>query len=115
MHSVNIEKKYLGIKNSDILLVTWCMTHTGPVRFAEKTSWNTAPADLLWEKNNILIEKISRKVRIIIQANMAIESVEALIWRSSHLSPYNNNCALLSDSRYGCSRMQRNVAHMVET
>jgi len=41
----------------------------GPVHFAEKTSWNTVPADLLWEKNTVLAEKTSWKVRIISEAN----------------------------------------------
>ena len=31
--------------------------YIGPVRFAEKTSWNTVLADLLWEKNIVLAEK----------------------------------------------------------
>ena len=29
----------------------------GPVRFAEKTSQNTVPVDLLWEKNIVPAEK----------------------------------------------------------
>ena len=33
----------------------------GPVRFAEKTSRNTVPADLLWEKNIVPAEKTSQK------------------------------------------------------
>ena len=32
-------------------------TQEGPVRFAEKTSRNTVPADLSWEKNTVLAEK----------------------------------------------------------
>ena len=29
----------------------------GPVRFAEKTSRNIVPANLLWEKNTVLAKK----------------------------------------------------------
>ena len=47
----------------------------GPVRFAEKISWNTIIADLLWEKNTILAKKTSWKVQIIRQANKTIIAV----------------------------------------
>ena len=42
-----------------------CLNYLSPVRFAEKISQNTVPADLLWEKNIVLAEKKSWKVRII--------------------------------------------------
>ena len=45
------------------------MPHIGPVRFVEKTSQNTVPVDLLWEKNTVSAEKISWKVRITTEAN----------------------------------------------
>jgi len=35
-------------------------TDEGSVRFAEKTSRNIVPADLLWEKNTVLTKKTSR-------------------------------------------------------
>ena len=43
----------------------------GPVCFAEKISWNTILADLLWEKNIVPTEKTSRKIRIIRETNLA--------------------------------------------
>ena len=49
----------------------------GPVRFAEKTSRNTIPADLLREKNTISIEKR----RIIKEANMTI--MDRAVWTCS--------------------------------
>jgi len=44
----------------------------GPVRFAEKTSRNTVPANLVWEKNTVPTEKTSWKERIITQANRTL-------------------------------------------
>jgi len=42
------------------------IVHIGSVRFAKKTSQNTVPADLLWEKKNTVpAEKQAKKVRII--------------------------------------------------
>jgi len=35
------------------------VNNIGPVRFAEKTSRNIVPADLLWEKNTVPAEKTS--------------------------------------------------------
>ena len=35
--------------------------HYGPIRFAEKTSRNTIPADLLWEKNAVPTKKYKLK------------------------------------------------------
>ena len=46
----------------------------GLVCFAEKTSRNTVPADLLREKNTVSSKKTSSKVRIIREANSAIIS-----------------------------------------
>ena len=45
--------------------------HLGHVRFAEKTSWNTVPTDLLWGKNIVPAKKISWKIWIIREANRA--------------------------------------------
>ena len=36
--------------------------YLAPVRFAEKTSRNIVPADLLWEKNTVLTEKKQAKI-----------------------------------------------------
>jgi hypothetical protein len=44
-----------------------------PVCFAEKTWLKVLFVDLLWEKNIIPTEKISWKIRIIRQTNMALE------------------------------------------
>ena len=46
----------------------------GLVHFAEKTSLNTIPADLLWEKNTIL----TKKIRIIRETNRTI--IEAVMF-----------------------------------
>ena len=43
----------------------------GPVRFAEKTSRNTVPTNLLWEKNIVPAEKTSWKKWIIRETNRA--------------------------------------------
>ena len=55
------------MKINSRLLFSLC--YFGPVRFAEKTSRNTVPADLLWEKNTVPAEKTSWKRRIIREAN----------------------------------------------
>ena len=39
-------------------------TCNGPVRFAEKTSRNTVPTDLLWEKNTVPAEKQAEKYEL---------------------------------------------------
>ena len=49
--------------------IIWLLTHYGHVRFVEKTSRNTVPVDLLWEKNTVSAEKTSWKRRIIREAN----------------------------------------------
>ena len=52
----------------------------GHVYFAKKTSQNTVPIDLLWEKHAVPVEKISWKVRIIRQTNRATFHFPTKIW-----------------------------------
>ena len=62
-----------------------CSYLLGPVCFAEKTSRNTVPADLLWEKNIISVKKTSWKVHIIREANKG-----HVVW--SVLYPNKRSC-----------------------
>ena len=66
-----------------LLFCFWCY---GPVRFAEKTSRNTVPVDLLWEKNTVPAEKTSWKVRIIREANRAMKLLKVRIHSQEQVS-----------------------------
>jgi len=78
----------------------WWKVWRGSVRFAEKTSWNSVPADLLWEKNTVLAEKITWKVRIIREANMASLKVIMppglfwICWFSFKFSSHVSSCEI---------------------
>ena len=56
----NLSKQKTNFKVYVYTVKNWA-NQIGPVRFAEKTSQNTVPADLLWEKNNVSAEKRAEK------------------------------------------------------